>query len=344
MAIRVLVADDSSLMRLMVTDMLRADTELEVIDTASDGEEAAQKTAQLRPDVLVLDMNMARFDGLHAVRRIMQERPTPIVILSAVGHTDLSPVVEALRLGAYDYLTKPTSATSTHVRRVDQALIQKVKEAARVEQAERKVGRARVNQAPHTFADPLPYDVIAIGASTGGPGALDELLARLPGNMAVPVLIAQHMPPQFVRPFAERLNELTPLRVVVGQDQQLVQPGTVVVAPGDGNLVVQRRGMHVVLGFTPERFPAYNHPSVDALLGSVAEVYGARAIGVVLTGMGRDGTNGLGAIYRAGGFTIAQDQASSVVYGMPRAAAEVGCVRQVLPLAEIPGFLVGCLS
>ena len=342
--INVLVADDSGLMRLIVTDMLNADPELRVVDTAGDGREAAQKTALLRPDVLVLDMTMEHYDGLFAVREVMAHHPTPIVILSALGNTHLGPIMEALGLGAYDYLTKPSSAASPRVRELSAALVRKVKEAAGVD-ALRLRQQTTVNQEAHTFGAELPYDVIAIGASTGGPGALEEVITRLPGNLAVPVLIAQHMPATFVAAFAQRLDGLTPLEVMVGRAQTQVRPGRIIIAPGDQNMVVSRRPTgHVAVAFTDERFSEYNHPSVDALLGSVAQVYGARAIGVVLTGMGRDGTQGLLRIQQAGGYTVAQNEASSVVWGMPRAAAEAGAVRQVVPLADVAGFLVSCLA
>ncbi|SDK42310.1 two-component system, chemotaxis family, response regulator CheB [Catalinimonas alkaloidigena] len=330
-------------MRLLISDILRNDESIEVVDTACDGKEAAEKTTELKPDVLVLDMTMANYDGLYAVRQVMQQHPTPILILSALGNTNLSPIMEALSLGAYDYLTKPASRG---LRTLQDELVHKVKQASRVNR--QRLLRKQVqhtNQAPHVFQGQLPYEIIAIGASTGGPGAVEQVVTQLPSNLAIPVVIAQHMPKAFIPAFAERLDALTPLRVRVGEEGTPIRPGEITVAPGGCNSKLKASGRgRVVWTQAEETFREYNNPSVNALMLSVAQVYGEKAIGVILTGMGKDGTRGMEAIYRSGGYTIAQNEATSVVYGMPRVAVETGVVRQVIALPEIAGFLVSCLS
>ncbi len=342
--IKTLVADDSGLMRLIVSDILNSDKDIKVIDTAKDGKEAAQKTRDLKPDVLVLDMTMGKYDGLYAVKRVMNEQPTPIVILSAMGNSNLKPIMEALDLGAVDYLNKPESQVSSKVRTVDKQLIKMVKAAVganyNVYQKDTKS-----NNNLHSFGDTLNYDAIVIGASTGGPGAVDQVVTKLPSNLAVPVFLAQHMPDNFIKPFVDRLNDISPLKVVIGNQDDLVQPGNIYVAPGKQNMILKKGGLSKVrINFTSERYKEYNYPSVNALMHSVAEVYGKRAIGVLLTGMGKDGATGMKAINDKGGYTIAQNKETCVVFGMPKAAIDANAIKQVVNLYEISGFLVSCLA
>jgi len=342
--IRAIVADDSSIMRLIISDILNSDDNIEVVDTAKDGLEACQKTKLLEPDVLVLDMTMGRYDGLYAVRNVMKEHPTPIVILSALGNTNLDPIINALELGAVDYLNKPDSRISSQVRNVDKELIRKVKAAVHANfnvYSKKPV----INTNIHTFGDHVNYDAIIIGSSTGGPGAVDNIVSRLPSNLAVPVILIQHIPENFVQPFVDRLNELTPLQVVIGRQDMPVEPGKIYVAPGDKNMIVKKSGLTKVrLDYTDVIYKEYNYPSVNAMMLSAAEVYGARAIGVILTGMGKDGADGLRAIKENGGFTIAQSEETCVVFGMPKAAIDARGVCRVVPLYEIAGFLVSCLA
>jgi two-component system, chemotaxis family, protein-glutamate methylesterase/glutaminase len=342
--IHVLVADDSVLMRLMISDILNAAPGIMVLDTASNGKDAVEKTISLRPDVVVMDMNMGEYDGRYAVKRIMKECPTPIVILSAVGNSDMSPIFEVLAEGAIDYLNKPVS-NSTHIDQLGDELIAKVEVAAVADIGVLKKSAPRSNQHVHSFSGDVGYDAIIIGASTGGPTAIEKVITRLPANLVVPVIVAQHMPANFVPSFASRLDTLTPLSVTVGRKDEVVEKGRIVIAPGGRNMVLRRNVVgDVVIDFTTKRFKEYNFPSINALMLSGAEVYGRRCIGVVLTGMGKDGSEGMHAIFQAGGYTIAQNKESCVVFGMPREVIETGNARQVVPLDEIGGFLVGCLS
>ena len=344
--IRVLVVDDSSFMRLVIADMLRQDTSLEVIDTASNGKEAYEKTLSLKPDVVVLDLVMQDYDGLYAVKKITKEQPTPIIILSSVGNVNPDVVVEALNAGAFSFVNKPQGILNAHIREINQLLIEKIKAAAGIDASKLIQNNTKgQNTNPHTFEQKLAYQVIVIGASTGGTGAIEHILLNLPSNLPIPVLIAQHIPDNFVRSFAKRLNELVHLNVCVAEEDEILQGGKVYIAPCNCNMIVKknRDNGRVRIAFTDEKFIQYNNPSIDSLMLSVAQAYGEKAIGVLLTGMGRDGAQGLAAIYHAGGFTIAQDEKTSIVFGMPKAAIEDGVARYTLPLGDIAPFLVGCL-
>ncbi|PIB34537.1 hypothetical protein BFP72_03480 [Reichenbachiella sp. 5M10] len=341
--IRVVVADDSGFMRLLISDILTESGSVEVVGTAIDGKDAALKVAELQPDVLLLDMNMGEFDGLYAVKRIMEETPLPIVILSSIGNTNLQPIFDALDLGAVDYLNKPQKGNSK-LRNIEMELIQKIKNAKRANAKAIPDPRAKVNTFEHTFAEKSKYDIIVIGASTGGPSAIEKVINSLPGNLNVPVLICQHMPPNFISSFVKRLNGMTPLQIEVGRENMRPQAGKIIVAPGESNMVVKKkRSGSVTIGFTDEVFPEYNNPSINALMLSVAEAYKDRSIGVILTGMGKDGMLGMKEIKRQGGFTVAQSEKSCVIYGMPKAAVEQRAVDRSVDIKEIGGFLVNSL-
>lgn len=341
--LKVLIADDSVFMRMLISDILQEDTEIKVVAQAKDGKEALAMCREHQPDVVLLDMTMGAFDGLYGVAKIMEECPTPIVILSAMGNTDMEPIMKALALGAVDYLNKPAKNNS-NLRDVGQFLIEKVKEASLIKPKKLATEVPLKNTNPHSFDSNLEYDVIVIAASTGGPTAVEQVITQLPGNLAIPVLIVQHMPPNFVPSFANRLDALTPLEVTMAKKDDVVEKGKILIAPGSRNTIIRREGDKVVIDFTSKTFSEYNHPSASCLMSSVASVYGKKSIGIILTGMGRDGTEGMTAISNAGGYTIAQSAETCVVNGMPKSAIDAGCIRQVVPLNEIGGFVVSCLS
>lgn len=342
MGINVLVADDSVFMRILIKDVLEEGKEINVVAQAKDSKEAVELCRTHKPDVVLLDMTMGEYDGIYGVKRIMETCPTPIIILSALGNTDMNPILEALSLGAVDYLNKPVSGPN--IREVSETLIAKVKQASQVVLNYPKKEIIKPNLNPHSFSEQLNYDVIVIGASTGGPAAIEKVITTLPANLAVPVLIAQHMPSNFVPSFAGRLDTLTPLSVSMARKDDIVEKGKILIAPGSRNIIVKEENGKVLIDYTPQRFKDFNFPSVTALMLSVAKVYGKRAIGVMLTGMGKDGSEGIKAIHDAGGYTIAQSESTCVVYGMPRAAVEEGSIKQIVSLKEIGGFLVSCLS
>jgi two-component system chemotaxis response regulator CheB len=343
--INVLLADDSGFMRLLLSDILAAEQDIKITSTAQNGKEALEKVLSDKPDVVLLDMIMPDYDGMYAVRNIMKESPTPIVILSALGNTNLGKVFEALDEGACDFITKPGGLVSSNIRGIDKQIIEKIKQASyiKVDKLLRKKGVR--NGFEHTFDSVLPYDVLILGASTGGTGALEEIMLKLPANFPLPIVVIQHMPKEFIESFSRRLNGLLPFTVKIAGDNEPIRAGHVYMASTEGNLKIKQDvSGRVVFKYTDEKFPEFNFPSVDCTMLSASEVFKNRAISVILTGMGKDGANGMMALHKAGSFTIAQDEKTCVVYGMPRAAYEAGAVNTVLPVYEIPGYIVSCLS
>lgn len=336
--IRVLVVEDSLTVRKYLCDVLASDPELEVVGEASDGRHAIELCQQLRPDVVTMDMVLPVMTGLAATEYIMAHRPTPILVVSAsTNRGELFKTYDALAAGAVDVLEKPTGDEPDAVW--ERQFCSTVKLIARIQVITHP--RARLGSLGRT-PPPLPDlppptsrrgKVIALGASTGGPGAIVEVLRGLPAPCAVPILLVLHIGEPFGTAFAEWLNNQSGHRVSYARDGELVagRAGTVSMAPPDHHLVV--RGGRTYLNTDAERHSC--RPSVDVLFESVARDYGASAIAALLTGMGRDGAAGLLAIRRAGGATIAQDEATSVVYGMPREAVLLGAAERVLPLGEI---------
>lgn len=341
--IKVLVVDDSSIMRLLITDILKKDKSIGLIDKASNGKEAIEMTLKENPDVILMDMNMGQYDGVYAVENIMKLKPTPIIMLSAVGNTNLKPIMEAIHLGALDYLNKPADS-SIKLKNVGEELVNKVKSAAQSNLTNLIPTELKKTTAPHTFSSDLNYDIIVIGASTGGPTAVEKVISQLPANLAVPVVIAQHMPKNFIPSFVSRINRLSPLTVKVGSIGDKLRPGYIYVSPGDSNMILKQNEETVEIGFTKRKYPEYNYPSVTALMESAAQIYGKKTVGVILTGMGSDGKRGVGMIKNAGGLTIAQNKETSVVFGMPREAINSGKVDEVVALNEIGFFLVSSLN
>lgn len=341
--ITTLLIEDSGLMRIILSDTVRRDPKLKLIGTAPNGQEGLTKIHSLQPDVIVTDMVMPECDGLDVVKSVMRVRPTPIILLSSLakGHPK---VFEALSAGAFDFLNKEEVASLA--KQDIFPLNELIKVAGQISAKKLSRQSIRKNTHTHSFDQKLKYEVIAIGASTGGPSAIETLLSGLPANLNIPVVIAQHMPEQFLISFAKRLARITPLQVKIAERHEALQGGTVYIAPGHTNTQIIREVStnRPVFDFTKQQYQEFNHPSINSLFITLAEVYQEKAIGVVLTGMGRDGTKGLEAIQRQQGFTIVQDELSSIVYGMPKSAIEQGVVQQVLRLREMPGFLVSCLS
>ena len=336
--LNVLVVDDSAFMRLLISDLLTEESGMDVVGTANNGLEAKNKVLELKPDVVIMDLNMPDYDGLYGVKAIMSECVTPILILSSVGNTDLQPVFEALKLGAVDYMNKP-NRNKSKMWEIREALVQKVKSAARAK--------------PRKIADPTPvsksirvrsrkksnYDIVAIGASTGGPSAIERVLTGLPGDFDIPVVICQHMPQSFIPPFVHRLNALTQLDVVSATQNMRPTAGTVMFCPGHANLIFKNEDGDVKVDFTDKVFREYNNPSINAMMLSVAEIFQERAIGVILTGMGKDGLEGMRAIHKNGGHTITQNKETSIIYGMPKVVSDAGLSHKSLDIKEIGNYL-----
>lgn len=341
--IGVLVVDDSVVIRRMVSAVLEADPGIDVVGTAANGRIALDKLDQLRPDIIILDVEMPVMDGLATLRALRLTHPSlPVVMFSALTERGAMATLDALAAGATDYLTKPSHAGSAaaSMERVRLELIPKVKGLV-------AAARARATFAGRPAAT-LPtvhpvrqdrVDVIVVGSSTGGPDAVTAIASKLPADLAVPVLVVQHMPALFTRLFAGRLDRSCPLKVVEAVDGQLVEAGSIIVAPGDHHLAVRRHGADVRVQLTQDPPENYCRPSVDVLFRSAAAVYGGGVLACVLTGMGRDGTKGAERIRAAGGRVVVQDAASSVVWGMPGAVVAAGHANNIVPLDQIADTL-----
>ena len=341
--IRVLVVDDSALMRKLIPAILARDSSIEVVGTAMDGAFALKKIEELQPDVVTLDLEMPRMDGMEMLRLIMKRAPLPIILFSTHSKEGGYATLKALALGAVDFLQKPKDAATGHLEEIADQLIAKIKVAKRA--AKRKLPPVTVVEELSRVtkgARPTlpPRRVIAVGISTGGPNALQYMLSQIPGDFLSTIVVVQHMPEGFTEMFAKRLDECSSLEVHEARSGDLLIAGRVLICPGNRHIMVRRmpRGDMVVLSDGP---PVNGHrPSADVLFHSVAQEFGLMAVGVLMTGMGEDGAEGLGAIKSAGGMTIAQSEESCVVSGMPRAAILKGYANKVIPLEGLGTFLV----
>ena len=346
-SIGVLVVDDSVVIRRMVASVLDDDPDIDVVGTASNGRIALDKLPQLRPDIVILDVEMPVMDGLETLRALRVSHPNlPVVMFSTLTERGAMATLDALAAGATDYVTKPShvGSVAASIERVRLQLIPKIKGL---------VSATRERAAPRAPSQPVVavraarqdrVDVIAVGCSTGGPDALTAIVAELPKDLSVPVLVVQHMPPLFTRLFAERLDRSCSLPVQEAVEGQLVEPGHILVAPGDHHLTVRRQGTDVRVQLTQEPPENYCRPAVDVLFRSVASAYGTGALACVLTGMGRDGVKGAERIRAVGGRIVVQDQATSVVWGMPGAVAAAGLANDIVPLPRIAETLRDALG
>ncbi len=345
--IRVLIVDDSALVRSLLSDILSADASIEVVGVAGDAHVARDKIKLLNPDVLTLDVEMPKMDGITFLKNLMRLRPMPVVMVSSLTERGADVTLDALALGAVDYLSKPKIDLAATLKDYGEELIEKIKTAAKASVRALDPRRAALIDArpAHSTDAVLPKAgsskpmrttdrIIAIGASTGGTEAIKEVLIRLPPD-SPGVVIAQHIPKAFSTPFARRMNDCSQVTVCEARDGQQVLAGHAYIAPGDRHLMVVRDGARYVCKLD-DGVPVNRHkPSVDVLFRSVAQNAGRNAIGVLLTGMGRDGAKGLREMLDAGSQTIAQDEATSVVWGMPGEAVSLGAAQHVLPLDNV---------
>jgi two-component system, chemotaxis family, protein-glutamate methylesterase/glutaminase len=335
--VKVLIADDSAFMRTALSRMIESDQSLRVVGTAQTGLEAIEKIALLQPDVVTLDVDMPGLNGIETLKRVMAESPRPVIMVSSLTREGAESTVEALGLGAFDYIPKQLNYISLDIIKVQDELVTKIKAAARSRQRGPAV-KTRPAQPSGVAPMPVPGApaIVAIGTSTGGPKALQEILPTLPDNLPVAVLVVQHMPIGFTGPFAKRLNSLCRLTVHEAEEGMRVEPGHVYLAAAGRHMTVRRSGSEVVLQIPATPSNVLHMPSVDVMMLSVAEVFESLAMGIIMTGMGADGSLGMQAIFRKGGLTLGQDEATCAVYGMPRSCAELGILRRVVPLPDIP--------
>ncbi len=343
--IRVLVVDDSAFMRKILSDILSSDPRIEIIGTARDGEDACVKVASLKPDVVTLDVEMPKKDGLATLEYLMRTTPVPVIMVSSLTQEGAQVTMKALSAGAVDFIAKPSGHISLNMKDVTADLVAKVIAASTA-----RIGPIRhVEERPTVFVSP-PREapvrsalqkgrpaIVAIAASTGGPRALQHVLSSLPGTFPLPIVVVQHMPKDFTGSFANRLDSISALHIMEGTESLDLQPGMAVIAPGGYHMLVRRRTSGTYYCSLSDMPPLLSvKPSANILFLSVADEVGGNVIGVILTGMGRDGTDGAIALHGKGAHIIAESQETCVVYGMPKAAAEAGIVHELLPLHEIP--------
>ncbi len=336
--IKVLIVDDSLVFRESLSREIAKDPDIEVVGTATDPYMARDLIIKLKPDVLTLDVEMPKMNGIEFLKKLMPQYPLPVIVVSSVSQN----VLDALDAGAVEFVTKPNVTRPGGMASFVNELIIKIKIASTA-----KVGNRKSDYSPSRPVTSQGIDtmskIIAIGASTGGTDAIHTVISGLPRDMP-PIVIVQHMPPVFTKLYAERLNNTCELEVKEAEDGDALRPGRVLIAPGNYQMRVAKRGSGYIVKCTQEEKVSGHCPSVDVLFDSVADVVGKQAVGVILTGMGRDGANGLLKMKKTGAYTIGQDEKSSVVYGMPMVAFNIGAVDKQLPLDRIDDEIIRFLS
>jgi len=341
--INVLIVDDSAVVRKVMTEELSRYEDINVVGTAVDPYVARDKIVKLKPDVITLDMEMPRMDGLSFLAKLMKHYPLPVVVLSSLTPKNSEIALKALDLGAIEVLCKPGEAYSTKDVHRDLARAIRAAASARMDRSEikKKVADKKVNY--ESLLSQTTHKVVAIGASTGGTKAIEAVLREMPGTLPGTVIV-QHMPENFTRSFADRLNDVCEMEIREAQDGDRVVPGVALIAPGNHHMVLKRSGAQYLVRLKDGPRVHYQRPAVDVLFQTVAKVAGKNAVGAILTGMGADGAKGLLAMQQAGAQTIAQDEATSIVFGMPKEAIKLGAADKVLPLYNVAGAIIRALG
>ncbi|MBQ9904325.1 MAG: chemotaxis response regulator protein-glutamate methylesterase [Synergistaceae bacterium] len=341
--IKVLIVDDSALMRQFIGDILKSDPRIDVVGTARDGKDALKQIQALKPDVVTMDVEMPVMDGITALQEIMRSNPLPVIMLSALTQEGAETTLRALSLGCVDFIAKPSGSISLNIKEVSREIIDKVIAAS---SAKVRTITARAASIPVTKTEirSAPFsgrvDIVAIASSTGGPMALSELLPKLPAKFPVPIVITQHMPKEFTSSFSRRLNDASKIEVVEGFDGVSLKAGRAIIAPGGYHMLVKRRGLNSVCVLSDAPPELSVKPCANVMFRSVCDEYGGNVLCVILTGMGRDGTDGAVKLKGRGAYVIAESQKTCVVYGMPKAAVEAGIADEVLTLQEIAEAMV----
>lgn len=341
--INVLIVDDSAVVRKVMTEELSRYEDINIVGTAVDPFVARDKIVKLKPDVITLDMEMPRMDGLSFLAKLMKHYPMPVVVLSSLTPKNSEIALKALDLGAIEVLCKPGEAYSTKDVHRDLARAIRAAASARLDRTEikKKTAGRKVNY--ESLLSQTTHKVVAIGASTGGTKAIEAVLRDMPGTLPGTVIV-QHMPENFTRSFADRLNEVCEMEIREAKDGDRVVPGVALIAPGNHHMVLKRSGAQYLVRLKDGPRVHYQRPAVDVLFQTVAKVAGKNAVGTILTGMGADGAKGLLAMHKAGAPTIAQDEATSIVFGMPKEAIKLGAADKVLPLYDVAGAIIRALG
>lgn len=338
--IKVVVVDDSAFMRMVLKDIIDSQADMQVIGVAKDGLEALQVIEEKKPDVVTLDVEMPRMNGIEALKRIVQKYPVRVIMVSSLTEEGADITITALLLGAVDFLTKPSGSTSLTFREVADELVQKIRSAMLID-PKRTLLKPSVKPVTPTLKKiSLTERVVVIGASTGGPRSLDLIIPALPPDFPAPIFLVQHMPPLFTKSLATRLNSMSKITVKEAEDGETVKRGTVYIAPGDFHMGVKAVNSNVQIYLDKSEKINNVRPAVDFTLLKVSEIYRSNTIAVILTGMGRDGAKGAFKVKYYGGKIIAEHESTCVVYGMPKAVVEEGYADYVLPADKIAEKLV----
>lgn len=344
--IRALVIDDSAFMRKAIGMMLEKDPGIKVVGTARDGAEGLEKVLQIKPDVVTLDIEMPRTNGLDFLKMMMEQKPTPTLVVSSITTEGAETTLKALELGASDYISKTQSFVALDIVKIEAELLRKIKAIAikskkpllgRSNLIKSKQSKAATDKDADQFLNLADEKIacVAVGVSTGGPPVIQELVTNLPENYPVPIIVAQHMPAEFTPTFAKRLNAVSSIHVKEVEDGEFLKPGTAYIGKGGMHFILSRSGVQVKATLSREPSDHLYHPSADVMFDSAVDVYGSRVLGVILTGMGKDGSSGLKNLHSRNGHVIAQNEESCVVYGMPKAVIDAGLATTVLPVNGI---------
>ncbi len=352
--IKVFMVDDSAVIRLALRKLLESDGSIEVIGYARDGKDALSQLKSIRPDVITLDVEMPIMNGIDTLKEIMNmPQPIPVIMVSSITKDGADVTLEALNLGAVDFITKPSTSFSTEINKIKVDLLEKIKAAVLAKP--KKILSSTFTEPPIQKQKEIPkedlktykvcqeggkYKLVLIGISTGGPPALQEILPKFPSDFPVPIVVAQHMPPGFTKPMADRLDKLCPLKVDEAKEGDILKPGYIYIGKAGSHIKVKKKGAHIFLNITEEPKDTLYHPQVDIMFETASESLGGEVIAVVMTGMGSDGTEGLKKLKPKNAFVIAQDKETSAIYGMPRVAFESGLVDKVVPLQKIPEEII----
>ncbi len=342
--VRVLIVDDSAFMRRAIGSLLEGENDIKVAGFAKDGEDAIRQIKDFKPDIVTMDIEMPKMDGLTALKIIMEKFPLPVIMVSSLTEEGAKATLDALDLGAVDYIPKNLSNVSLNIIKIKGDLLSKIRAVT----AKRYVFHPPSEDIAISSTKLLTngswnkrINIVAIGSSTGGPKALQDVIPKIPSNFPVPIILVQHMPKAFTGPFAERLSQISHIKVIEASGSEIIKPGTAYLSPGDKHLTVKKTGGGgTKIYLSNEPADLINKPSVSVMMESVANEYPGSALGVILTGMGSDGLSGMKSIKKSGGKTIAQDEATCVVYGMPKAVVDAGLADVVLPIYKIGNEII----